>query len=69
MNKRLMVPFLTEWLILHGSDPVYPMEIGLTVDDGTWMKMHRLGYLATYSDSKRVYLTNKGKKYLQENQK
>ena len=70
MSKKQMLPFLTEWLIKHGTGIVdinkfetFPMTM--------LIKSMRLGYLVDVSIGQPMLmkLTKKGITYLQENQK
>jgi hypothetical protein len=68
--KKLMLPFLTEWLLIHGTAPISASHLQLKVDDATWMKAQRLEYISLHPvEDKKMYLTKEGVKYLQENQK
>jgi hypothetical protein len=70
MSKKLMLPFLTEWLIKHGTNPTNIDKIGgVTLE--TFYKALRKGYLVEVSVGQPVIvkLTKEGVKYLQENQK
>lgn len=68
--KKLMLPFLTEWLLKHGTNPtaietlnIFNMEL--------FYKAMRKGYVIEVSVGHPVImkLTKEGVKYLQENQK
>jgi hypothetical protein len=70
MSKKQMLPFLTEWLITHGTSIVdinkfetFPMTM--------LIKSMRLGYLVDVSVGQPMLmkLTKEGIRYLQENQK
>lgn len=70
MSKKQMLPFLTEWLITHGTNPVDTSK--KTVIPITMLiKAMRLGYLADVSvgHPMMMKLTKEGIRYLQENQK
>jgi len=68
--KKLMLPFLTEWLIKHGTNPTAMSDIGL-IDMAIFYKAMRKNYLVEVSVGSPVSmkLTKEGVKYLQENQK
>jgi len=69
--KKMMIPFLIEWLVKYGTDPVdtnnmdtYPLTM--------LIKATRLGYIAdVQSNGHRALMkiTKEGIRYLQENQK
>ena len=63
MKKRL-TPFLMEWLIKHGTTPIYLIDIGI-FDMDTFYKALRLGYINM--ENQDVYLTQSGVDYLKEN--
>jgi hypothetical protein len=70
MSKKQMLPFLTEWLITHGINPVDTSK--KTVIPITMLiKAMRLGYLVDVSVGMPMMmkLTKEGIRYLQENQK
>jgi hypothetical protein len=68
--KKLMLPFLTEWLIKHGTNPTAMSDIGL-FDMAIFYKAMRKGYIAEVSIGAPVVmkLTKEGVNYLKENQK
>lgn len=70
MSKKLMLPFLTEWLIKHGTEPIGLAEMGAYNMDIFYTAM-RKGYLqqVTIGSPLLLKLTKQGVLYLQENQK
>lgn len=68
--KKLMLPFLTEWLIKHGTNPTDIDKIGVVTLE-IFYKALRKGYLVEVSVGQPVVvkLTKEGVQYLQENQK
>ena len=68
--KKLMLPFLTEWLIKHGTNPTAMSDIGL-FDMAIFYKAMRKGYITEVSIGAPVVmkLTKEGVNYLKENQK
>ena len=68
--KKLMIPFLTEWLLKHGTNPIDMAGVGL-FDMETLYKAMRKKYLVEVSVGQPVMmkLTKEGVKFLQENQK
>jgi hypothetical protein len=68
--KKLLIPFLTEWLINHGTNPTNIDKIG-TVTLETFYKAIRKGYLLEVAVGPPVIvkLSKKGIQFLQENQK
>ena len=65
-----MLPFLTEWLIKHGTNPTAMSDIGL-FDMAIFYKAMRKGYITEVSIGAPVVmkLTKEGVNYLKENQK
>ena len=69
MSRKLMVPFLTEWLVKNGIDPVSIDRMnGASLE--IFYKAIRKGYLIEVSAGQPVIikLTREGLKYLQEQQ-
>jgi len=68
--KKLMLPFLTEWLIKNGTNPTAIDNIGVVTLE-TYYKAIRKGYIIEVSIGQPVIvkLTKEGIRYLQENQK
>jgi len=74
MSKKQMIPFLTEWLITHGTSIVdisKSSTIPITIPITMLIKAMRLGYLVDVSVGMPMMmkLTKEGIRYLQENQK
>ena len=69
MSRKLMVPFLTEWLVKHGTNPTSLDDIGVVTLE-IFYKAIRKGYLIEVSAGQPVIikLTREGLKYLQEQQ-
>jgi hypothetical protein len=65
-----MIPFLTEWLLKHGTNPTAIEKLGITNME-LFYKAMRKGYVIEVSVGQPVImkLTKEGVKYLQENQK
>jgi hypothetical protein len=70
MSKKQMLPFLTEWLIKHGTNPTDIANIGIVTLE-IFYKAIRKGYLTEVSVGHPMLmkLTKEGIRYLQENQK
>jgi hypothetical protein len=70
MSKKLMLPFLTEWLIKNGTNPTNIDHVG-TVSLTIFYKAIRNKYLIEVSVGQPmlVKLTREGINYLKENQK
>lgn len=69
MSKKLMMPFLTEWLIKHGDTPIGLQELGV-YNMAIFYKALRKGYICQLSGGDfKIRLTRDGMRYLQENQK
>ena len=68
--KKQMLPFLTEWLIKHGTNPTAIEKLGI-FNMELFYKAMRKGYVIEVSVGQPVImkLTKEGVKYLQENQK
>lgn len=67
MSKKLMLPFLTEWLIKDGTEPV---AIDGVINMPIFYTATRKGFIQQVAVGKNIYrLTKDGVKYLQENQK
>jgi len=68
--KKLMLPFLTEWLLKHGTNPTAIEKLGI-FNMELFYKAMRKGYVIEVSVGQPVImkLTKEGVKYLQENQK
>jgi len=68
--KKQMLPFLTEWLITHGTAPADTSKMQ-TIPVTMLIKAMRLGYLVDVSVGMPMImkLTKEGIRYLQENQK
>ena len=70
MSKKLMIPFLTEWLIKHGTNPTIMTKA--EVDNmAIFYKAVRKNYIVDVSVGNPLVmkLTKEGVKYLQDNQK
>ena len=66
-----MVPFLTEWLVTHGTNPTNLNNLFL-LSNGQYLalivKAERLGYLSIDTpDNTSYYITKAGLNYIQEN--
>lgn len=70
MSKALLLPYLTEWLIRNGTEPIDVVEMGI-YNMAIFYKALRKGYLQEVSVGQPVLikLTKEGVKYIQENQK
>lgn len=70
MSKKQMLPFLTEWLITHGTS-IVDINRSSTIPITMLIKAMRLGYLVDVSVGMPMMmkLTKEGIRYLQENQK
>ena len=70
MSKKQMLPFLTEWLITHGTS-IVDVNRTSTIPITMLIKAMRLGYLVDVSVGMPMMmkLTKEGIRYLQENQK
>jgi hypothetical protein len=70
MSKKQMIPFLTEWLITHGTS-IVDINKSSTIPITMLIKAMRLGYLVDVSVGMPMMmkLTKEGIRYLQENQK
>jgi len=70
MSKKQMIPFLTEWLITHGTN-IVDINRSSTIPITMLIKAMRLGYLVDVSVGMPMMmkLTKEGIRYLQENQK
>lgn len=74
MNNKLMVQWLSEWLIKHGTNLIQPHKLGL-FDIASYQKAVRLGYIQLIHDpwrdelSETARLTDKGIQFLKENNK
>jgi len=68
--KKLMLPFLIEWLMKYGTNPTAMSDMGL-FDMAVFYKAMRKGFIIEVSNGVPVImkLTKEGVKYLQENQK
>lgn len=68
--KKLMLPFLMEWLLKHGTNPTAMSDMGL-LDMAVFYKAMRKGYIIEVSNGVPVIMkiTKEGVKFLQENQK
>jgi hypothetical protein len=68
--KKQMLPFLTEWLLKHGTNPTAIEKLNI-VNMELFYKAMRKGYVIEVSVGQPVImkLTKEGVKYLQENQK
>jgi hypothetical protein len=68
--KKQMLPFLTEWLLKHGTNPTAIENLGI-FNMELFYKAMRKGYVIEVSVGQPVImkLTKEGVKYLQENQK
>ena len=66
MSRRLMVPFLTEWLINYGTDPIDVSSLGLVKMDIFYTAM-RKKYIISFGQPVLMKLTKEGIRYIQEN--
>lgn len=68
--KKLMIPFLIEWLLKHGTNPTAMSDIGL-FDMAVFYKAMRKRYIVEVSVGNPVTmkLTKEGVNYIKENQK
>ena len=68
--KKLMLPFLTEWLIKYGTNPIDMADVGLFNMEILYKAM-RKNYLEQVSIGQPILMkiTKLGVKFLQENQK
>jgi hypothetical protein len=71
--KKQMLPFLTEWLLKHGTNPTAIEKLGI-FNMELFYKAMRKGYVievieVSVGQPVIMKLTKEGVKYLQENQK
>ncbi len=61
MSRKLLVPYLTEWLINHGTEPIPLDKMGLFLMEHHY-KALRLGYIEHVG--KQIRLTPVGVEYI-----